>query len=41
MLLWLLGAPVAYGYVKLIWKIASRKKVVNSSKTSGSFVEID
>lgn len=41
MLLWLLGAPVAYGYVKLIWKLASRKKIVRSDKTLGSFVEID
>lgn len=43
-LIWISGALVAYVYIKLRWRMASKKHTGTSSvnqKSSGSFVEID
>jgi membrane associated rhomboid family serine protease len=43
-LVWILGAPVAYLYIKMRWKMASRGRIDTAGRgrrRSGSFVDID
>ena len=42
MLIWILGAPVGYGYTKLMWKIGSNRAQTVSEKTQTSrFADLD
>jgi membrane associated rhomboid family serine protease len=41
-LIWILGAPVGYGYTKLIWKIRSERAVtINDNTQMSRFVDLD
>ena len=41
-LVWILGAPVGYGYTKLIWKIRSERAVtVNDNTQTSRFADLD
>jgi len=42
MLIWILGAPIGYGYTKLMWKISSQKASTISENTQTSrFADLD
>ncbi|MDH4201354.1 MAG: rhomboid family intramembrane serine protease [Phycisphaerae bacterium] len=42
MLVWILGAPVGYGYTKLMWKIGSNRAKTASENTQNSrFADLD
>lgn len=42
MLIWILGAPIGYGYTKLIWKISSERASTISENTQTSrFADLD
>jgi membrane associated rhomboid family serine protease len=42
MLIWILGAPIGYGYTKLMWKIGSNQaKTVNENTQSSRFADLD
>jgi membrane associated rhomboid family serine protease len=42
MLIWILGAPIGYGYTKLMWKISSERASTTSENTQTSrFADLD
>jgi len=42
MLIWILGAPVGYGYTKLMWKINSERAAsMNNTKQTSRFADLD